>query len=119
LILNTLPGVQLECSLSQTVGEMMANDLESIQRSQPETVSPSNVIEKESYGSACLDIVKQAIQMTEEVPAGREWLLNSLTDLRNQCSVWMQSNKPTRDELGIADAGGDDRITFPVGQTTE
>ena len=87
--INTLPGVQLECSLSQTVGEMMANDLESIQRSQLETVSTSKVIQKESYGAACLDIVKQAIQVTEEVPADREWLLNSLTALRNQCSLRM------------------------------
>jgi hypothetical protein len=68
---------------------------------------------KKNYGSACL---KQAIQRTEEVPADREYLLNSRTDLLNQCSVWLQGNKPTGHEMGEDDAEDDDRITVPVGR---
>jgi hypothetical protein len=109
---DRVSGVQLEYSLSQTVEDMLTNDLESIQRIQLETVCTSKIVQKDSYGSACLDVVKQAIHLTEDVPADREWLLNSLTDLLKQFSVRLQGNKPTGEE-DVEDAN---RTTFSVGR---
>ena len=80
---DALAAMDMMISHSETVTEMLSQDIVSLQKDQEETVR-ARIVRKDTFANKCIDVVKQTLKLTEESPSLRREYLEYLEEARDK-----------------------------------